>query len=459
MNSMENSSTAEEPSNGYISGFTLANFLQLINLEQKTCTLKVKSNHKIGYLHLIDGELVNAEADAMDGEQAATRIISWKNVQTEVQEICRTERKIHTPLMHILLNSTCHADENGDDLDAADLFEEAVRLAEGRHFKEAKLVLTSILKHDKRNYKAWQWFSRVSSSLKAIEGSLRNAVTLAPQDPEVLEEVKRFEQARSRLTDGSFPRCPFCWVPLEAADVECPICRCHLLIHPGFFDSDRLCSEKVTDNASERYNRVTAKEKNPQAHFWLGMLYLNIGNYDSALNQLDMASKLASQDHFYSLQLNILLKQMASSGSILSGQKRTTQNDADANALGSNEVIRKKVLVVEDSSTIRKVISITLRQKGFEIIEAGDGLEALSRLNDTKPDLILLDIILPKMDGYKILAIIRENTEFRDIPVIMLTSKDGIFNKMKGRVAGSSAYLTKPFDPAQLVETIERYIH
>jgi len=120
----------KEKSNAYISGFTLANFLQLINLAQKTCTLKVNSKNKVGYLHLIKGELINAEADGLDGEKAATRIISWQNVNTEVQDICQTERKVHTPLMHILLNSTCHADENGGSPDYADLLEEAVLLAE-----------------------------------------------------------------------------------------------------------------------------------------------------------------------------------------------------------------------------------------------------------------------------------------------------------------------------------------
>ena len=82
----------------------------------------------------------------------------------------------------------------------------------------------------------------------------------------------------------------------------------------------------------------------------------------------------------------------------------------------------------------------------------------MSRLNESKPNLILLDILLPKMDGYQLLSIIKENSMFKNIPVIMLTSKDGIINKVKGKVAGSSAYLTKPFDPAQLVETIEKYI-
>jgi twitching motility two-component system response regulator PilG len=154
----------QEKSNAFISGFMLANFLQLINLEQKTCTLKVKSKDKVGYLYLNKGELVNAEADGMDGEKAATRIISWKNVQTEVQDNCQTERKVHTSLMHILLNSTHHADENGTTRDHADLLDEAIQQAEGYHLKKAKLLLSKILKQDKRNHKGWLWFSRISAS-------------------------------------------------------------------------------------------------------------------------------------------------------------------------------------------------------------------------------------------------------------------------------------------------------
>ena len=128
---IEYMNSRQEKSKVFISGFMLANFLQLINLEQKTCTLKVKSKNKVGYLYLNKGELVNAEADGIDGEKAATRIISWKNVQTEVQDNCQTERKVHTPLMHILLNSTRQADENATRLDHTDLLDEAIQKAEG----------------------------------------------------------------------------------------------------------------------------------------------------------------------------------------------------------------------------------------------------------------------------------------------------------------------------------------
>jgi len=231
-----------------------------------------------------------------------------------------------------------------------------------------------------------------------------------------------------------------------------------LFIHDNYFESDHTGSAKIQKEALDRYARVLESENNSQAHYWLSMVYLNMNNYEDALNHLDLASKLAPKEKFFSKQLNVLLKHMASSGELLHGELSRTGNDSNSTIISLNPKISRKILVVEDSSTIRKVISITLSQKGFEIIEAGDGLEALSRLNEAKPDLILLDIILPKMDGYQILSIIRENPEFKYIPVIMLTSKDGIINKVKGKVAGSSAYLTKPFDPAQLVETIERYI-
>ena len=132
----------------------------------------------------------------------------------------------------------------------------------------------------------------------------------------------------------------------------------------------------------------------------------------------------------------------------------------DLNSSASKKTVDnyKKVLVVEDSPTTRKVIALTLTQKGYMVIEAQDGMEALSRLSEEKPDLILLDIILPRMDGYKILSIIKENEELKNTPVIMLTSKGGILNKVKGKLAGSTAYLTKPFEPKDLIKTVEKYL-
>jgi twitching motility two-component system response regulator PilG len=446
-------------SNAFLSGFALASFLQLINMEQKTCTLMVKSKEKVGYLYIRDGELINAETEGIEGEKAATRIISWKNTETEVKDICDTERKVNTPLMHILLNSSRLEDENGSLFAVEELLDEAIRMAEGRHFKKAKLLLTRVLKLDSRNHKAWLWFSRISESLKAVEATLKNAAKIAPEDPEVADEIRKYKKVKNRSVEEPFPRCPFCYYPLGKDTIKCSNCKSHLLIHTLFFELKHIGDKNILKEAIKRYTRVTEREKNSQAHYWLGMAYLNVDKSEDALNHLDISAKFAPDDQFYSDQLNILLKHLASTRSSLSRALPTGNSYAHEAVAPLRDKLRRKILVVEDSSTTRKVIVVTLSQKGYEIIEAGDGLEALSKLNEVRPNLILLDIILPKMDGYKILSIIKENPEFGDIPVIMLTSKDGILNKVKGKVAGSAAYLTKPFDPSQLVETIEKHIN
>ena len=108
------------------------------------------------------------------------------------------------------------------------------------------------------------------------------------------------------------------------------------------------------------------------------------------------------------------------------------------------------VLVVDDSPTVRKIVQITLQRENIRVVTAGDGLSALAAVSDTQPDLILLDIVLPRMDGYNICHLVRNNPEYRDLPIIMLSGKDGIFDKMRGRLAGSTEYITKPFDSSEL---------
>src|SRR5579883_949435 len=116
------------------------------------------------------------------------------------------------------------------------------------------------------------------------------------------------------------------------------------------------------------------------------------------------------------------------------------------------------VLVVDDSPTVRKIVQMTLQRENIRVIAAGDGLSALTSVADEMPALILLDVQLPRMDGYQICQIIRKNLQFRQIPIIMLSGKDGLFDKMRGRLAGSTEYITKPFDSAELVQTVKRHL-
>jgi twitching motility two-component system response regulator PilG len=112
---------------------------------------------------------------------------------------------------------------------------------------------------------------------------------------------------------------------------------------------------------------------------------------------------------------------------------------------------------VDDSPTIRKLVSLTLEKHGYRVIAAASGLEALGKLNDGLPSLILLDITMPGMDGYQLCKIINGNQETESIPVVMLTGKDGFFDKVKGRMVGSTDYITKPFDPEALLRAVERH--
>ncbi|HLY30037.1 MAG TPA: response regulator [Ktedonobacterales bacterium] len=121
-------------------------------------------------------------------------------------------------------------------------------------------------------------------------------------------------------------------------------------------------------------------------------------------------------------------------------------------------MVNPVVLVVDDSPTVRKIVQLTLQRERIEVVTASDGLSALAAVADTQPDLILLDIMLPRMDGYNICQVVRKSMAYRDLPIIMLSGKDGLFDKMRGKLAGSTEYITKPFDSSELVQTVKRYL-
>jgi twitching motility two-component system response regulator PilG len=116
------------------------------------------------------------------------------------------------------------------------------------------------------------------------------------------------------------------------------------------------------------------------------------------------------------------------------------------------------VLVVDDSPTIRKIVEVTLRRERIRVLGVGDGLSALAAIADRRPQLILLDITLPGMDGYQICQVIKQRPASKHIPVVMLSGRDGLFDKIRGRLVGSTQYVTKPFDPVQLVKTVSKHV-
>ena len=117
-----------------------------------------------------------------------------------------------------------------------------------------------------------------------------------------------------------------------------------------------------------------------------------------------------------------------------------------------------KVLVIDDSNTIRRSAEIFLKQGGHEVLLADDGFDALAKVNDYQPDLIFCDILMPRLDGYQTCAIIKRNAKFSGVPIVMLSSKDGVFDRARGRMVGSQDYLTKPFTKDQLLHAVQELI-
>jgi twitching motility two-component system response regulator PilG len=117
-----------------------------------------------------------------------------------------------------------------------------------------------------------------------------------------------------------------------------------------------------------------------------------------------------------------------------------------------------KILVIDDSNTIRRSAEMYLRQAGFDVILAEDGFDALAKISDHQPRVIFVDIMMPRLDGYQTCALIKQNPHLRATPVIMLSSKDGVFDRARGRLAGSDRYLTKPFTREALIETVLEYV-
>jgi twitching motility two-component system response regulator PilG len=116
-----------------------------------------------------------------------------------------------------------------------------------------------------------------------------------------------------------------------------------------------------------------------------------------------------------------------------------------------------KVMVIDDSNTIRRSAEIFLKQAGCEVVLAEDGFDALAKLSDNGPDIVFCDVLMPRLDGYQTCALIKKSPRFHDTPVVMLSSKDGLFDRARGRLVGSEEYLTKPFTKDSLLKCVAQH--
>ena len=136
-----------------------------------------------------------------------------------------------------------------------------------------------------------------------------------------------------------------------------------------------------------------------------------------------------------------------------------TETDFAANSSPTTSQMNARVMVIDDSKTILMAAETILKQEGYEVFTAADGFEAMSVIADTRPHIIFIDIMMPRLDGYQTCKLIKNNRHFRNTPIVMLSSKDSLFDRARGRVAGSDQHINKPFTKAELLCAIERFVN
>ena len=236
----------------------------------------------------------------------------------------------------------------------------------------------------------------------------------------------------SAINDGQVISCQSCMAVLTLSDLELLIAN---------HNSDTTILRRAVEQMERQ--RLT-RAFGPDELITLGLGHLNLRNLQLGYLCLQEASQLSPTNVVLGGQVNSLLIRL---------EEIKQQEEAHLKMPKG-----KSILVVDDSPTVRKLIAGKLEKSGHEVVLANDGVEAMERLENFVPDLVLLDITMPRMDGYQVCKQIRSNPATKDVTVVMISGKDGFFDKVRGRMAGTTGYITKPFGPETLMKAVEMYL-
>ena len=289
-----------------------------------------------------------------------------------------------------------------------------------------------------------------STSASFVEADTEEAIPI-PVDFSVADTFSKtgFETTLVRLEPSAVSEmasCPFCKAENPVQAFTCGGCLSTLTLS----DLEMLLANSHADKAVLRdavKEMLSVRDSRPldeKELTNLGIAHLNLRDFDSGFQFIQEASHLNPN--------NVVLASQANSLLIRLDEIRRQEEAAQAMPR------EKKILVVDDSATVRKLIAGKLEKCGHEVFCAADGIEAIEQLDNVVPDLILLDITMPRMDGYQVCKVIRGKDTTKDVPVVMISGKDGFFDKVRGRMAGTTGYITKPFGPETLMKAVETYL-
>lgn len=329
----------------------------------------------------------------------------------------------------------------------------------------ARELLREITELEPRHEQAFLWRAALAETAEEAVTCLRQVLTINPNNQQALSALaaQRLQPAPPPTPASQAPRprpatppnrpglfavslakasdepaqskamirlwqCPLCHHEQEDEPGRCPGCNSLLSLDDlSALADNRGVKEEHLLNAIQRWQQRITLAPTAEAHVHIALAFCNLNRSAEALPHLEEAVRLRPQDPELRRAMDTLR-------------------------------LRKLVLAVDDSLTVRKLVSVTLERKGFRVLTAADGLQAIACLDRATPDLVLLDITMPKMDGYDVCRTMKRMPSLKSIPVLMLSGKDGLFDKMRGKLSGATDYLTKPFDVATLTRALDKHL-
>jgi twitching motility two-component system response regulator PilG len=320
------------------------------------------------------------------------------------------------------------------------LLQEGISLARAGQKAQARRLLLEVSELDPQNEMAWLWLASSAETSDEAISYVRRVLQIDP-------EHARARDWLVKLQPKTWP-CPLCHEKYLEPVEQCTACQAVLsLRNPEALLHNEGVNQPSLQTAIAHYESIARGAADFETHFNLGLAYLNLGRLNEGLAGLQEAGKLRPHDANLRREIESIARRLPKP---TADAAPVTAPDADAQSG------QRVVLVVDDSPTIRKLVTVTLEREGYRVLVADGGVEALKRLNEVVPDLILLDITMPHMDGYQLCRLVKSNEMTSKVPIVMLSGKDGFFDKVRGRMVGASEYVTKPFEPAQLLQTVER---
>jgi len=324
------------------------------------------------------------------------------------------------------------------------LLRHGIALAKEGDKSQARALLLEASSLNPGNELVWLWLASVAEKPTDAVTWLQKTLEINPNNQQAISWLKRLrsQNGAAKPPNPSW-QCPFCAVISQGKLFACPGCRAVLtLTDLNAAIENRQADRDILARAIKHYQNLVESNEEFSAHYYLGLAYLNLNQLSEAIPCLQKASQLRPDAEILKAHLAALeQRQKAMREASNRGQRRPSP--------------LKTVLVVDDSATVRKLVQVILERCGHQVLTASGMMEALTKLEETDPDLVLLDICMPRIDGYQLCKIIKGAT--RDVPVVMLSGKDGFFDKVRGRMAGAVGYITKPFEPAALIRAVETY--